>query len=190
MAAGLFWATTGLASTGSFLAGLVGSVLFLLLSYSLLFLAISALSRSLGTALLVSVLFFLLFAFFWSVITLLLAGLAGPTGSVAWFQAEVALSLFSPTGVYMQFLSQSLRTGNRFRRGVLRDKFLAAGLLGSVSSHRLDSSPTDALPLDNQVQGLGSMRAYPMERVFPTFPKEKRGEGGSLQTRLQTHGLW
>ena len=80
--AALVWARAGTAPTGSLVFGLIGSAVYLVLAYSLLFLAISSLSRSLGSELLSSVLFFLLFGFFWSLIAVLTANLAGPSGSV------------------------------------------------------------------------------------------------------------
>ena len=103
--AALVWGRAGTVPTGSLVFGLIGSAVYLALAYSLLFLAISSLSRSLGSALLSSVLFFLMFGFFWSLIAVLIANLAGPSGSVGWFQAITIIPLFSPTGVYQQLLS-------------------------------------------------------------------------------------
>ena len=103
--AGLAWGIAGAAPSGSLVFGLLGSAVYLVLAYSLLFLAVSSLSRSLGSALLTSVLLFLMFGFFWSLITTLIANLAGPSGSVAWFQTYTTMPLFSPTGVYQQLLS-------------------------------------------------------------------------------------
>jgi ABC-type transport system involved in multi-copper enzyme maturation permease subunit len=107
-AAALIWVQTDQAPTASFLASLVGEALFLLLAYTLVFLAVSALVRNLGTALLVSVLLFLLFAFFWGLISFLVASLIASPGSVRWFEVIMAMSLFTPTGVYQQLLSLSL----------------------------------------------------------------------------------
>src|SRR6267143_7005837 len=103
--AALVWARAGTAPTGSLVFGLIGSAVYLVLAYSLLYLAISSLSRSLGSGLLSSVMFFLLFGFFWSLIVVLIANLAGPSGSVGWFQAITIMPLFSPAGVYQQLLS-------------------------------------------------------------------------------------
>ncbi len=107
-AAGLVWALTGQAPTSPFLASLLGAILFLLLVYTLLFLAVSANVRNLGTALLSSILFFMVFAFFWSLISFLVASIFATPGSVNWLQISVALSAFSPSGVYQQLLSHSL----------------------------------------------------------------------------------
>ena len=108
VAAALIWLTTGTPPTGTFLASFVGVALFLLLVYTLLFLAVSANVRSLGTALLVSILLFLLFAFFWGPVSFLVPSLFAPPGSVRWFEISVVLSLASPTGVYQQLLALSL----------------------------------------------------------------------------------
>lgn len=104
-AAALVWVLTGESPTPSFLGGLLGTALFLLLAYTLLFLAVSANVRNLGTALLVSILLFLLFAFFWSLISFVIASLLASPGSVAWFQIVVGLGLATPTGVYQQLLT-------------------------------------------------------------------------------------
>ncbi len=108
-AVALIWATTLQAPTSGFIASFLVEAIFLLLAYTLLFLAISSLARSLGTALLISLLFFLLFSIFWGVATALIAGLFAPVGSVAWFQIATTMSLSSPTGVYQQLLSQSIQ---------------------------------------------------------------------------------
>ncbi|HZY94416.1 MAG TPA: ABC transporter permease subunit [Candidatus Bathyarchaeia archaeon] len=107
-AAGLVYAVTGRASSGSFLAGLLGASFFLVLSYVLIFLTVSALARSLGTAVLFSVILFLLFDIFWNLIGFLIAGNVGTPGSVSWYQAMQTVGLFSPTGAYLQLLSTSL----------------------------------------------------------------------------------
>ncbi len=107
-AAGLVWGLTGQAPTGTFLAGLLGAVLFLLLIYNLLFLAISANVRNLGTALLVSILAFLVFSFFWSTISFMAASLLASPGSVGWYEVNVWLSLVSPSGLYQHLLSLSV----------------------------------------------------------------------------------
>ncbi|MFQ5920240.1 MAG: ABC transporter permease subunit, partial [Thermoplasmata archaeon] len=107
-AAALSWLTVGTPPTGSFLAGFVGEAIFLLLVYTLLFLAVSANVRNVATALLVSILLFLLFAFFWGLVSTLVASLVAPPGSVRWFEIIVAFSLGSPTGVYQQFLTLSV----------------------------------------------------------------------------------
>ncbi|MFQ5986169.1 MAG: ABC transporter permease subunit [Thermoplasmata archaeon] len=108
VAAGLIWLTVGTPPTGSFLASFMGVALFLLLVYTLLFLAVSANVRTLGTALLVSILLFLLFAFFWNLISFLAASLLATPGSVRWFEISVVLSLVSPTSVYLQLFALSL----------------------------------------------------------------------------------
>lgn len=107
-AAGLVWASTGQAPTGSFLAGLLGAILFLLLVYNLLFLAVSANVRNLGTALLVSILAFVIFSFFWSLISFMVASILASPGSVRWYEVTVWLSLVSPSGLYQQLLSLSV----------------------------------------------------------------------------------
>ncbi len=107
-AAALVWLSTGTSPTGSFVATFIAEALLLLLIYTLLFLAVSANVRSLGTALLISILLFLLFAFFWGIISFVVAGVLAPPGSVRWFEAIVVMSLGSPTGVYQQFLSLSV----------------------------------------------------------------------------------
>ncbi len=108
VAAALIWLTTGTPPTGSFLASFVGVALFLLLVYTLLFLAVSANVRHLGTALLISILLFLLFAFFWGPVSSIVPSLFAPPGSVRWFEISVVLSLGNPTGVYQQLLTLSL----------------------------------------------------------------------------------
>jgi ABC-type transport system involved in multi-copper enzyme maturation permease subunit len=108
VAAALIWLTGGTPPTGSFLASFVGVALFLLLVYTLLFLAVSANVRSLGTALLVSILLFLLYAFFWGPISFIVPSLFAPPGSVRWFEISVVLSLGNPTAVYQQLLALSL----------------------------------------------------------------------------------
>jgi ABC-2 type transport system permease protein len=107
-AAAIIWVSTGTPPTGSFVATFIAEALLLLLIYTLLFLAVSANVRSLGTALLISILLFLLFAFFWGIISFVVAGVLAPPGSVRWFEAIVVMSLGSPTGVYQQFLSLSV----------------------------------------------------------------------------------
>jgi ABC-2 type transport system permease protein len=101
----LSWARVGKLPSGSLVSGIAIASTFLIVAFSLLFLAVSALSRSMGTALLTSVLLFLLFDFFWSFVSVLLAALGGPSGSVGWFQALEGVSLLSPSGVYQQILS-------------------------------------------------------------------------------------
>lgn len=107
-AAGLVWGLTGSAPTGPFLLGFLGSILLLLLVYTLLFLAVSAHARNLGHALLVSILFFLVFAFFWSLISFVVASIFASPGSVGWLEIASGLSLVSPSGLYLQLLSMSL----------------------------------------------------------------------------------
>ncbi len=107
-AAGLVWGLTGQPPTGPFLAGFLGAVLLLLLVYTLLFLAVSANVRNLGTALLVSILLFLVFAFFWSLVSFIIASIFATPGSVKWFQIAVVLSLVSPSSLYQQLLSLSV----------------------------------------------------------------------------------
>ena len=108
VAAALIWLTIGTPPTGSFLASFVGVSLFLLLVYTVLFLAVSANVRSLGTALLVSILLFLLFAIFWAPISFLVPSLFAPPGSVRWFEISRVFSLGNPTAVYLQLLTLSL----------------------------------------------------------------------------------
>ncbi|MFQ5908516.1 MAG: ABC transporter permease subunit [Thermoplasmata archaeon] len=107
-AAGLIWYTTGLPPTAPFLAAFMGNALLLLLVYTLIFLAVSANVKNLGTSLLISILLFLLFSFFWGLISFLIAGIMAQPGSVAWLQITVSLSLASPTGVYQQLLANAL----------------------------------------------------------------------------------
>ena len=107
-AAALVWLSTGTSPTGSFVATFIAEALLLLLIYTLLFLAVSANVRSVGTALLISLLLFFLFAFFWGIISFLVASLFAPPGSVRWFEISVVLSLGSPTAVYQQLLALSL----------------------------------------------------------------------------------
>ncbi len=108
IAAGLIWIITGQAPTGSFLATFMGNALLLLLVYTLLFLAVSANVRNLGTALLISILIFLLFAFFWGLISAIIASVLATPGSVAWYRINVSLSIVSPTGVYHQVLTLAM----------------------------------------------------------------------------------
>jgi ABC-type transport system involved in multi-copper enzyme maturation permease subunit len=107
-AAALIWAQTGQAPTNTFLASLTVEALFLLLVYTILFLAISAHVKNLGTALLVSILMYLIFSFFWGLISFLVASLFAPPGSVRWFEIQVLVSIFSPSGIYQQMVVQSL----------------------------------------------------------------------------------
>jgi ABC-2 type transport system permease protein len=107
-AAGLVWYTTGLPPTAAFLAAFLGNTLLLLLVYTLIFLAVSANMKNLGTSLLIAILFFLLFAFFWGLISFIIAGTLARPGSVAWLQISVTMSLGSPTGVYQQLLAAAL----------------------------------------------------------------------------------
>ncbi len=106
--AAVIWVSMGTPPTGSFVATFIAEALLLLLIYTLLFLAVSANVRSLGTALLVSLLLLLLFAFFWGIISVVVAGVLATPGSVRWFEILVVMGLGSPTGVYHQFLSLSL----------------------------------------------------------------------------------
>ena len=132
--AGLIWIRTGQSPTASFLFGFLASAIFLSISYSLLFLVISALSRSLGIALLVSITFLLLFGFLWNIVTILIAGLVGPSGSIPWFQAIVATSLVSPTEIFRQFLSY-LAGGLTTASGTLYvppSSWLAAGAIAWI----------------------------------------------------------
>ncbi|MFQ5910515.1 MAG: ABC transporter permease subunit, partial [Thermoplasmata archaeon] len=108
VAAALIWLTVGTPPTASFLASFVGVALFLLLVYTVLFLAVSANVRGLGTALMISILLFLLFAFFWGPVSFIVPSLFAPPGSVRWFEISVVLSLGNPTGVYQQLLTLSL----------------------------------------------------------------------------------
>lgn len=121
-AAAVIWLSTGTTPTGSFLASFIAEALLLLLIYTLLFLAVSANVRSLGTALMVSILLFLVFAFFWGIISVVVASLVAAPGSVQWFEALVVMGLGSPTGVYQQFLSLSV------------PGFLGGGFLGVVGT--------------------------------------------------------
>lgn len=109
-AAALVWGLTGEPPTPAFLAGFLGEALLLLLMYTVLFLAISANVRNLGTALLISILLFLLFGFFWSFVTFVVASVLAPPGSVLWYQLSVNLSLGSPSAIYQQLVSLSVST--------------------------------------------------------------------------------
>ncbi len=102
------WIGTGQAPTGSFVASFVAETLFLLLAYILIFFDTSVLVQNLGTALMVSTFLFLFFTFFWGLVSILVASALSPPGSVAWFEVVVTMSLFSPTGIYNQFLRGSL----------------------------------------------------------------------------------
>jgi ABC-2 type transport system permease protein len=108
IAAALVWYLTGLSPTGSFLAAFLGNTLLLLLVYTVIFLAVSANVKNLGTSLLISILFFALFAFFWGLVSFIVASTLARPGSVAWFQISVTMSLASPTGVYQQLLTMAL----------------------------------------------------------------------------------
>ncbi len=103
----LIWFQSGSAPTPGFLGTFLGIALFILLTYTVIFLALSTLMKNSGTALLVSVLLFLLFTFFWGLVSLLVANAVAVSGSPSWYDARVALSLFSPTGVYQQWLTLS-----------------------------------------------------------------------------------
>jgi ABC-type transport system involved in multi-copper enzyme maturation permease subunit len=103
----VIWIQSGQAPTASFIAIFVGIALFILLVYTLIFLAISALVKNLGSALLVSILVVFVFTFFWGLVSALTAGLLAQPGSSRWFEIRVASSLFTPTGVYQQWLTVS-----------------------------------------------------------------------------------
>ncbi len=107
-AAALVWALTGMVPTGGFLASFLGTVLYLLLVYTLVFLVVSSSTKNMGTALLASVLLFLLYAFFWGLVSIIIANLMAPGGSVDWLRIVAMLSLATPTGVYQQLLTSLL----------------------------------------------------------------------------------
>lgn len=108
--AALVWGVTGQSPSPVFLASFLGEALLLLLIYTVLFLAVSANVRNLGTALLVSILLFLLFGFFWSFVTFIVATMLTTPGSVAWYQMSLTLSLGSPSALYQMLVSISLST--------------------------------------------------------------------------------
>lgn len=124
----LIWSWSGSAPTLSFVGTFLAIALFALFSYTVVFLAISALMKNMGSALLVSVLLFLLFTIFWGLVSALIAGLVAQPGSPLWYDTRVAASLFTPTGVYQQWLT-------------LAAPSLAGGFFGPIggSGTRLES---------------------------------------------------
>jgi ABC-type transport system involved in multi-copper enzyme maturation permease subunit len=105
--AAILWVRTGQKPTGYFLFALLGETFYLVLAYTLVFLVISALVKNPGSALLLSVLVYLLFTVFWDVIGYVLAAVIAPPGTSGWYRAIVALAMLSPSGVYLEFLSHS-----------------------------------------------------------------------------------
>lgn len=108
LAALLVWLRTDLPPTLPFVAAFVGETLLLLAIYTLIFLAISANVRSRGTALLVSILVFVLFAFFWALISFFVLATFSGLGPAITHQIATLMLLVPPGGAYERLLFLSM----------------------------------------------------------------------------------
>src|SRR6267143_4470977 len=155
--AALVWARAGTAPTGSLVFGLIGSAVYLVLAYSLLYLAISSLSRSLGSGLLSSVMFFLLFGFFWSLIAVLIANLGRSirVGRIVPSHHDYATLLACrrmPTASLLFHLRTSVRTER-----VDRSATSIALALDSRCGHDLDNYSAIFVCMGNEIPGVAVM---------------------------------
>lgn len=106
---GLLTLVSGKSPTGSFVAAVVGSSLFLVAVYILLMLLFSTLAKSVGTAVVFGVVLWLFFNLFFSFITLfIMLGTGGSYFNPGTYGTLIALQLFDPNLVFSMLVGLAI----------------------------------------------------------------------------------